>query len=729
VSLTSLKQPQNRTRTNLNQSIAQQSIDEQQVISGSTVIGDSGVISSSEAEDLSSLLQAFLQDNSEIRQYEGVTDSYSYRNLGSFPDRDMVRSLRNRNRFRALEQQEQIQVLKLRFREALAQVNYSADYLRDDEPEFTAFMIEQFGPEADNQKITASQYAVLKDIQQRNAESGGARVVTSHTANNRTSRLNTSILGGGIRDVNVDSIDSRWAVHGTDIFEDNIANVPSNGIPIGATLAMGYEHVLEAESVNRTVVSTLANVDQENSYIESLFGLNNLNIDMAGRPESFSVAEIWENCWDCFAGFWNGETDFALNLDIELRLDELINVLNDILKALAYSFDIPAIVLKNLCALFRLGFLCPIEIAFIIASLVAMIRFMISEVILDFKGFLFALLSAILLPLMNILDLGVNLAINPFNYQLGCVMTNLLSAQQVGWTGAFTRRQINEVFQGINGDDSEIIPQGSRLDLVNRLNNIQSPGFLRKLIIRDPSEELPRPRRPRLDSFRQNRERPRRPRDPDRLENRVVDESITGLENTIRNIVNGTTGQIDVLDWIKETTLMDITDPLELIKSLLLESNSKLGNIARTIKAGLEGLKAWLIEHSIARIELIARITVTSTIIGVLISLFKALMGNQDMCRSSIDPETGREVIEVSMGPAEFYRTLDLPPYLQIQETNIPTVSIDGESAGDNRSQSNFIIRNSITENIYTVVSCQKGNLTGLTDAQIQAALSSLGAI
>jgi hypothetical protein len=714
VSLTSLKQPNTRAKTNLNQSIGQQPIDQQ-------------ALTGSEAEDLSSLLEAFLGDNPEIKTYEGVTDSHSYRNLGSFPDRDMVRALRNRNRFRALEQQEQIAVMKARFKEALSQVNFSADYVREDEPEFTAFMIRQFGPEADNQKITSSQYATLKDIQHRDAEANGRKLVTSHTARNRTSRLNTSILGGGIRDVNVDSIDSRWAVHGTDIFEDNMANVPANGVPIGATLAMGYEHVLEAESVNRTVVSTLANVDQENSYIESLFGLNTLNIDMAGRPESFTVSEIWENCWDCFAGFWNGETDFALNLDIELRLEELINVLNDILKALAYSFDIPAIVLKNLCALFRLGFLCPIEIAFIIASLIAMIRFMISEVIFDFKGFLSALLSAILLPLMNVLDVGVNLAINPFYYQLGCVMTNLLNAQQVGWTGAFTRRQINEVFQGTSSEQTEIIPEGSRLDLVSRLRNIQSPGFLRRLVVRDPSEQVPRPPRPRLDTFRANRNRPRNQRENTEL-TRAEEQGIEALEDTIRNIINGTTGQIDVLDWIRETTLMDITDPIELVKSLLLESNGKLGNIARTIKAGLEGLKAWLLENSIARVELIARITVTSTIIGVLIALFKALSGNQDMCRSSIDPETGREVVEVSMGPAEFYRTLDLPPYLQVEEQSPDIGSLDEEN-GDNRRESNFVIRNSITENIYTVVSCSKGNLQGLTDSQIQAALSSLGAV
>jgi hypothetical protein len=345
------------------------------------------------------LVSALTEDISNSEQYNTVLDTELYRNTGKLIDRDKVRALKNENRFNAVQNKEDLENLKAAFKQGMAQSGWAATYSPDRHAEMHVFLIEYFG--RNRESIAATEYASLRDLER-----------------DLLQQQSGAILAAAEMEVSRDSegtpqdIDLRFVVEAINLYEDSFKDLDESDISVSSVLALGYSTLLDAESQNDAVIATLNKMDEETSYIEAALNRNlnePLDITVGGRPKSYSLSEIWDNCFDCFHDKWNGDKDFKFGLEVEIRLKEVIASIKTVIDAIKLAIDIPGQVEANICSLMNLGVLCPIEIAFLIASLVSLARFVITENILGFKDFLSQLIGTILNPLFGALSTGLNL--------------------------------------------------------------------------------------------------------------------------------------------------------------------------------------------------------------------------------------------------------------------------------------------------------------------------------
>lgn len=217
----------------------------------------------------------------------------------------------------------------------------------------------------------------------------------------------------------------------------------------------------EVEGIDASVTalqSTLQNLDDQNSYIDNLFkGKAPVRIKVRNKKKKYELYEL-DGCWDCFAKGWSFPTDFKLGLDIEYDTDLSIKKLSQTWEKIKATLDIPYLLKQNFCALVRLGNLCPIELAFVISSLVGLIKITWTQLFsMDFKGFLVELaIEGILKPLLNALQIGLNLSFGPLeNYKL-CTMNSLVSIQDIDQTGAWGFKS-EDLYAWLDGQTNEYI--------------------------------------------------------------------------------------------------------------------------------------------------------------------------------------------------------------------------------------------------------------------------------
>lgn len=546
--------------------------------------------------------------------YNSIADEVVYMNNGQVMDADQMRALRNENRNRALAYQDQIQVYKEIYQRNISSGDQSGvSYKASDHEDLDKLIGDGWDTSGEITPLIYSGLITIRDA----LVAAGAATVNSVEFETTPGSLDLSGFGGTDDFEVISGADLDVVVEGIDLFEDRMADVPAAGVPFPTAYALGYQSVTDAENLNQTVISTLSGIDDQTSYVESLFGIDtdNIDIDMAGRPARFTLSEIWENCFDCFAGVWNGDVDFKFSIDIELRLKALLDVIQDLLDAIAYSIDLPGIILSNTCSLMRIGALCPIEIAFLISSLVALVRFTLSEVILNFEGFVGQLIAAVLKPMLNALELSSNLAVAPFHGYVGCVQRTILSTQQSNWTGSFTRDQMHEI---LNGRSLVGVPEEA------------IHGFLDK-----------------VKDF-----------DPDLLSLILLQPTHIGSDN--------------LLQWLGDPNLAQYTDPVEYFSLALIESDQRLTQAHQWIKNTLAGLKNFAATNSVARVELVAKIIALSTLIGVLIAIGNRIVGKEVVCTEGpIDKATGKTSVTPALPPDQLIQDLDLPGIWKLESDGV----------------------------------------------------------
>jgi hypothetical protein len=268
-----------------------------------------------------------------------------------------------------------------------------------------------------------------------------------------------------------------------------------------------------------------------------------------------------------------------------------------------------------------------------------------------------------------VLEAGASFAVAPLNTYTGCVLKTILSTEQINWTGSFTRLQIADILNGRESERTRLIPGDKKDELLEN-----SKDWTKELYA-----------------------------------------GVLGTTETNR-------AQIDLLDMVG---LASTIDPLDLIDSALLEANSKLKNIYLWIKNALAGMKAWAQSKSVARIELVAKITALSTLIGVLVAIGKLLAGNVPVCEEVVDPETGLTTTEPRFEPEEFIELIGPPPgYDLVPTAPENAIIIDGEAVP---VPTGTVLVNNLTDTRFSIINCEKGKIKQVSNTEVAATLRQLG--
>jgi hypothetical protein len=399
--------------------------------------------------DLVNDLLSKIQDNG---TYNNVTDTVNKQDSGDSYKPEEMLALRLQNRENAKRIRASIDGLKARYIESVALNSYEIKYKVNQNSKINQFINEYFDRPSDSpQIVTSSQYLELKETERRMIKQEGKGIFAE-------ADLNVSDYVSFPNLNSKDKIATRYGIDvvsaGVNIIEDSDFSQIPQGIPVGYGLLPIFESVMDVEEQIGGVEEVLARTDEDTSYMESLFNRNldePISASVAGRPANYSFKEIMKNCFDCFIGAWNGPVDFKFHLEIELNIKDLLAQLDFLVGRINFALDIEGIVKSNVCSLFNLGVLCPIEIMFLIASLIGLLTYCSLEIVLSFRGFLMGLITSILTPLLNALQVAASFGIGPLNIYMGCVFKTLLTASQVRWTGKMTLPQIVAVHSVISG--------------------------------------------------------------------------------------------------------------------------------------------------------------------------------------------------------------------------------------------------------------------------------------
>lgn len=411
---------------------------------------------SEQAKSIAELVNSLLSKIENSGTYNNVTDTVNKPDSGDSYNAEEMLALRLQNRENAKRIRAEIDGLKARYIESVILNSYDIKYKVNQNSKINQFINEYFDrPNDSPQVIKSFQYLELKETERRmvKQESKGVFAEANLEASDYVSFPNLNSR---------DRIATRYGIDvvsaAVNIIEDSDFSRIPEGIPVGYGVLPIFESVMDVEEQIEGVEGVLARTDEDTSYIESLFNRSldePINASVAGRPANYSFKEIMKNCFDCFIGAWNGPVDFKFHLQIELNIKELLTQLDFLIGRIKFALDIEGMVKSNVCSLFNLGVLCPIEIMFLIASLIGLLRYCALEIVLNFRGFLMGLIASILNPLLQALQLAASFGIAPLNIYMGCVFKTLLTAPQIRWTGQMTLAQLAAVHSVINGNSNE----------------------------------------------------------------------------------------------------------------------------------------------------------------------------------------------------------------------------------------------------------------------------------
>jgi len=433
------------------------------------------------------------------------------------------------------------------------------------------------------------------------------------------------------------------------------------------------------------IETTLGAVDEQNSYVDNLFGKKEpLNVGFKGRKFHFEFDDVLSNCFDCFLdGAWGGLKSFKLGLEFEfdakLLLDNLTFLFDKILNALDTEF----LIKQNYCSLVRLGTLCPIEIAFLAASILAMIRFSWQEVVLNFSGFLGDLIAMILGPLLAAIKLGLRWSFSPWEIYAGCTSKSVISLMDINKalpnpTYGWSMSEISDIHNGKvpeNDKEKELLRKWSdhantlssidRADLQDAVNSFA--GYLRDF---DISQTNP---------------------------TKKPDKASTGEE---------------VVKFLSNVAFVENGDIVEIFNMILSGAGKMLENNCSQVTLAIEGLNSWLNSKTATRIQVAAKIMALSTLYSILGALLELADRGIEVCtKMPVYDQQGNEtgfVIESPFSSSELTKIMEeagaaingkSQPGV-IVENNIGLKDIEGKNTAQ--------LYNPLTDRRFNLTNCDK---------------------
>lgn len=461
---------------------------------------------------------------------------------------------------------------------------------------------------------------------------------------------------------------------------------------------------LEVKGVEASVdalQATLDAVDTQGSYIDSLLGGKEpvRTLKVRNKDKKYQVVEL-EGCFECFENAWKFLPDFKVSLDIEWDADKAIADLKASWEAIKAALDLPYLLQQNFCALVRFGNLCPIELAFIISSIVALIKSTWSQLFSLSWGFLAEVLfGGILKPLLDSLKIGLNFTYGPLeNYKL-CVINSLIEIQDIDRTGAWGFKS-EDLYAWINGQSNDAIDAVS-FDKKNRIFNgvIGSGGDA----VGDTSGQ-------------------------DSIFGPIVSTNgeVIGTAKIVKSAVDYGVKKANDLKIENETGqafktgFMDILanpflssgqlDVLEAVKAIINEfADLATGDLA-WINEAIDAVQRYFNSGATSRIELIQKISALGTVLTLAYGLFEAFSGNGlEPCIKMKMPD-GTEVIGSPWSAKELAGMID-PDNIQFyDEVDSPPGLTPG--AGFDAITNPTFVYNPLTDRRFNLTNCDKARST-----------------
>jgi hypothetical protein len=153
-------------------------------------------------------------------------------------------------------------------------------------------------------------------------------------------------------------------------------------------------------------------------------------VKVKGKVKFYDPFDV-KDCYDCFLkGMWDPTFEFGL-ID-EVQLMNALEGITALIDKLKYALDAPYFLLQNFCPLMRLGQLCPIELAFLLSTIVGYIRFVWLNAFSGkyWGGFLFDLLiGGILFPLLSAIRPALSIGIKPMQIYANCTFKSIEKIQ------------------------------------------------------------------------------------------------------------------------------------------------------------------------------------------------------------------------------------------------------------------------------------------------------------
>jgi hypothetical protein len=433
------------------------------------------------------------------------------------------------------------------------------------------------------------------------------------------------------------------------------------------------------------IETTLGTVDEQNSYVDVLFqNKEPLNVGFKGRKFTFDYDDVLSNCFDCFLdGAWKGTKSFKLGIEFEFDAAKLLNNLAFLLEKIMLALDTEFLIKQNYCSLARLGTLCPIEIAFLAASIMAMIRFTWQEVVLNFSGFLGELIAMILGPLLDSLKLGLRFSFSPWEVYAGCTSKSIVSLMDInkafpdpgsGWSMSEMSAAQNEKPPTTDREKallkkwseySQKLTNIQRADLQEGVNSFA--GYLRDF---DISKTEP---------------------------SKKPEKASTGEE---------------VVNFLSNVAFVENGDIVEVFNMALKGAGKMLENNCSQITAAIEGLNNWLNSKTASRIQIAAKIMAFSTLYSVLGALMELASRGIDICiKLPVYDDQGNEIGFTTESPFSSAEIAELmedatstvmgkPQPDIIVENNIGLKDIEGKNAAQ--------LYNPLTDRRFNLTNCDK---------------------
>lgn len=425
-----------------------------------------------------------------------------------------------------------------------------------------------------------------------------------------------------------------------------------------------YEETVTNRSAVDEVTALISSADEQNSAISLLMGTTGDKVKIATvRGKKREYDKLLLSCFSCFKGAWSLPLDFKFGLAFELDTSKFIATINDVIKKIKYAIDLPYLVKQNFCSLVRLGALCPLELAFLIAAAVSNVIFAWQEVFSKFPDFLQQLaVSGILKPLLNMMQFSLRASASPWPHYQACVFDSLKGIQDIdaitgryGWTVEDAYRK------SLEGTDSI---------------------FLKKLADAAKNPDS---------NFNQN----------------IIDTAKAGLSD----LATATGNDDKFLQLIASPFFGNVIDPLEMTKAIAQDAGSKLIGLSDSVRSFISGTDAFLRKNSISRLELCAKISALTAFIGIAVGILDFMIQSEKsairICvpmEAEIDgetvttqesPWTPKEIAKIVNGSLGF---------IENGVPNMPPETVTPESRLDDQ----IYIYNPITDRRFNITNCNK---------------------
>jgi hypothetical protein len=472
----------------------------------------------------------------------------------------------------------------------------------------------------------------------------------------------------------LDSLNMTLTENEKDLGEDNIGPKVAL-IPIVTEVKTG-------RAAAGYLKSTLGSIDGQNSFIDNIYkGKEPYTVGKGkNNNKDYYLADIWDSCLDCFAkDFMDSgkfKKDFNLGLDFEYEAKELIDSLTYLIEKVKFAIDTEYIFKQNLCSLARLGNLCPIEKAYIIACCISLLFFTWKEVFennfgLDFLGQI--LIGGILQPALKLVDLSFRFSISPIpGYQI-CALESIERLQDTG--------------AALSGPASQFGLTLKKLSTPDATNNV------------DPRTK---------ENMREE------------TSTTTEESSSNTLDPAVRERIKKiySTGKIDPSDITKivgnDTFSViasplfsgNVLDSLEAVKAMATESSEKMQGISKWIKKALKDLNDFISKNSVAKVELATKIMAISSVYTLLSNLDKVFDNNKQVCIPIPVPAVdGNGETFIFESPFTSTELVEMTELEEVKYENIVTRTRPNGVAELGRQA---YIENPITDRRFNLVNCDR---------------------